>query len=136
MIDSAEIFLVRSMKCTPGLLKLGGRIHPMVAPPTQKQQPFAVYIRRSTNQNQTFNGPENEILVNFSVTLFDLTYTGARAMAKAYREHVDGFAGSAYGAIVLRVVLSSDADTFILSDGGDLVPFYGVELGIELRLRQ
>ena len=129
----SESYIFRRLKSTPGLAALRGRIYPLVAPPTAKA-PFGVYIRRSTATEQTFQGPLKQEVAEIALTLFDETYLGATKLVISVRNTLDGFVGFRFGNHILRVAITSESDTFVTADGGEMLPLYGVEMSISVRI--
>jgi len=132
--DAAEAWLYRRLKTLPGLHALGGRIYPMIAPPGTVP-PFAIYLRKSTDAIQTFQAPLPYEETSFVITVFASSYLGSKTLAKTIRETLNGFVGFSGGVHILFVAITSEADTLVSADAGELLPFYGVEIALEIKHR-
>lgn len=106
----------------------------MIAPPSTTA-PFAVYSRKATKPEFHFMGDiPQAVLVIFSFTVFDKTYAGAKELSSVIKNTTPYIVGFSDGADILRVAVTAESDTLVTSDSGELIPFYGIELTIELRI--
>jgi hypothetical protein len=129
-----EAWLYRRLRTIPGLHALGSRVYPLLAPPGAAL-PFAIYLRKTTDSIQTLSAPLPYEVESFVVTLFERSYVGSKALSQAARDALNGFVGFQGGVDILFVEITSEADTLISADAGELLPFYGVELSITIKFR-
>jgi hypothetical protein len=106
----------------------------MLSPPSSAP-PFAIYTRRSTGNEPLLYGQLPQQLAVFSFSVFASTYESVKAYAAAVRYNLDGFVGFSGGADILGVQITSEADTLVSAADGELLPYYGVEMTIEIRIR-
>lgn len=132
LTEPVEAWLYRRLRTIPGLRALGSRIYPLVAPPGVAP-PFSIYMRKSTGATMTLTGPLPYETSSFVVTVFASSYTGAKALAASARESLNGFVGFYAGVHILFVEISSEADTLVSADAGELLPFYGIELTVDIK---
>ena len=134
MAKGVEAWLYRRLRTIPGLHALGGRVYPLLAPPGAAL-PFAIYLRKTTDSIQTLSSPLPYEVESFVVTMFERSYVGSKALSQATREALNGFVGFHGGVDILFVEITSEADTLVSADAGELLPFYGVELSITIKFR-
>lgn len=104
---------------------VGTRIYPVLAPATATL-PFAVYRRSSIRREQTLAGPSGLPIVNMEFQIYASTYESARQSADAFRQVLDGYAGSLNNVEVQNAALEQESDDFVQLAGADLPPVYSV----------
>jgi Protein of unknown function (DUF3168) len=130
----AEAWLYRRLRCHPGLLRLRDQIHPCMAP-SGTPLPYAVYMANSTQGDQAFDGSLPEEKTRFTVLLFASGHAEVRGLASAAAEALGDASGWSVGFKAMHsVVVERGADRAVQSDGGELLPVYGQEIQVEIRL--
>ena len=130
----AESWLYRRLRASTGLVRLRDQIHPIMAP-IGTPLPYAVYTATSTSGDQHFTGSLGEEKTRFTITIFARGHAEVRDLARAAAKALGDVAGWSLGAKVLHsIVPERGADRAVQSDGGDLLPLYGQELSVEVRL--
>lgn len=132
--EPVEAWLFRRLRTIPGLKPLAGKIFPLVAPP-RVATPFCIYMRKSTGATITLDGPLPYAKTSFVITVFAASYTDVKALAASARQSLNGFVGFYAGVDILFVEISSEADTLVSADAGELLPFYGIELTVDIKHR-
>lgn len=132
--DAVESWLYRRLRTIPGLRPLGDKIYPLLSPPGTTL-PFAIYLRKDTVYTNTLDDPLPYEVASFVITLFARTYTESKALSRALSDATNGFVGFYAGSHILYVVVTSVSDTLVSSDGGELVPYYGIEITLEIKHR-
>jgi len=97
--------------------------------------PFAVYARESTERPLQTSGLTGFADGEFSVEVCGATWTTARTVADAIVSAVQNFTGTAHGATIDHVHVSSDRDgtAVYLTDGQDLPSYFVIELQLFIR---
>jgi hypothetical protein len=130
----AEAWLYRRLRSATGLVALRDQIHPIMAP-IGTPLPYAVYTATTTAGDQHFTGSLDEEKTRFSILIFARGHAEVRALAGAAARALRDVAGWSLGAKVLHsTVPERGADRAVQSDGGDLLPLYGQEISVEVRL--
>lgn len=132
--DAVEAWLYRRLRTIPGLHVLEGRVYPLMSPPGTKV-PFGIYVRKNTEYSNTFQNPLPYEVASFVVTLFSGSYSGAKALSLALADSVNGFVGFYSGSHILYVAVTSVSDTLVSADAGELMPYYGIEITLEIKHR-
>jgi len=104
---------------------VGSRVFPVLAPATAAL-PFAVYRRSSIRREQTLGGPSGLPIVNVEFQIYSTTYESARQAADAFRQVLDGYAGSLDNVNVQNAALEQESDDFVQLAGAELPPVYSV----------
>jgi hypothetical protein len=105
-----EEALVHKLTTTSTITTLiGTRIYPLVFP-AGATMPCLVYQRISTPRIHTHEGASGLAQPRFQLTCWSATYGGAKALANAVREALDGFKGSIQGVQVGATFIQNELD--------------------------
>ena len=130
----AEAWLYRKLRCEPGLAILRDQIHPLTAP-MNTPLPYAVYQANSTQGDQHLAGSLGEEKSRFTILIFSSRHDEVRRLARAAAKALRDAVGWSIGSRVLHsTVTERGADRAVQADGGELLPVYGQELVVEVRL--
>jgi hypothetical protein len=118
------IYSILSTDATTKAL-VGTRIYPNVVP-QDATLPAIAYQRISGSRVQSHGGPSNLARPRFQFTCLAVNYSGARAVANAVRQALDGYKNTAASVYVQAGHIQTDFDSF--ADGENLhavrVDFY------------
>lgn len=88
---------------------VGNRVYPLVAP-NYVETPYIAYKRVSGPRWRSISGPSGVAQPRIQIDVYDLTYAGAKATAKAVRKALDGYRGVIGGIVIGGITVSSDHD--------------------------
>lgn len=107
---NAELAVYSLLKDAPAIIALvADRIFPLLAP-QDVDVPFLVYQRVSGVRWRSLSGPSGMAQPRMQVDAYAMTYSGAKTLATAVRQTLDGFRGVVAGIRVGGIALQSDQD--------------------------
>lgn len=88
---------------------VGDRIYGMIAPQKAKL-PRIVYSRIAVTRSQTFCATDRKARAVMQVDAYDLSYRGAKVLAKTIRQTLTDFNGDMAGTPVSTIAMDSEVD--------------------------
>jgi len=110
---------------------VAARIYPDAAP-AGAAKPYIVYQRITTERDRTMDGPNGLAMPRMQVTCWAATYIGAKVLADAVADAIDGFSGDMGGEAVQVVSVLDEGDMPDLSPEGETGRAYGRRLDLEI----
>ena len=107
----------------------GGRRYWVRAPQSLSTRPYIVMHRVSGNRDYHLDGPSRYVQSRVQVDVYDETYGGAKAVARAVRDAVSGFAGVLSGVQIQRITIESERD-LPADDAGDITKLFRTSLDL------
>jgi hypothetical protein len=80
--------------------------------PQDATYPLILYTRISGERDHVLQGPSGMAHPRFQLDAFAETYTGAKALANAIREALDGYRGTAAGTRIGSCLIDSERDIY------------------------
>ena len=111
---------------------VSGRIFPHTIPQAQgsSRLPAITYTRIGRPPVRNLGGPSGLSSPRIQYTCWATTYTGAKALAKAVREALDGFSGSQSGVVISDLEVADDNDIFVDPAISDAQRRFGVSVDV------
>ncbi len=107
----------------------GGRRYWVRAPQSLSTRPYLVMHRVSGNRDMHLKGASRYVQSRVQVDIYDDTYGGAKAVARAVRDAVSGFAGTIGGVQIQRINVDSERD-LPADDTGAVTELYRVSIDL------
>lgn len=111
---------------------IGTRVFSMSIPQevSTTRLPCVVYTRISRPQVTSLDGPSNLAFPRLQLNCWASTYPGAKALAKAVREALDGFSGSQSGVAIAYIEVETENDIVVEPAGADVRKRFAVAVDI------
>jgi uncharacterized protein DUF3168 len=131
-----EASLETYLKNNAGIAALvASRIYPQLIP-ENPTYPAISYEKTSGEHERSLTGSSGLAMADFELECWAKTYGGAKSVADAVRNALDGFSGMMGTDAVSEVHLDSDSDLFEISAGNEMQRLYGVQLSLTIWYRE
>ena len=107
----------------------GGRRYWVRAPQSLSTRPYIVMHRVSGNRDMHLTGPSRYLQSRVQLDIYDETYGGTKAVARAVRDAVSGFVGTIGGVQIQRINIDSERDLPV-DDVGEITNLYRTSIDI------
>ncbi len=107
----------------------GGRRYWVRAPQSLSTRPYIVMHRVSGNRDMHLTGPSRYVQSRVQVDIYDDSYGGAKAVARAVVSAVSGFVGTIGGVQIQRINVDSERD-LPADDAGEITQLYRTSIDL------
>ncbi len=107
----------------------GGLRYWVRAPQSLSTRPYIVMHRVSGNRDMHLKGASRYVQSRVQVDIYDDTFGGAKAVARAVRDAVSGFAGTIGGVQIQRINVDSERD-LPADDAGEITQLYRTSIDL------
>ncbi len=107
----------------------GGRRYWVRAPQSLSTRPYIVMHRVSGNRDYHLKGPSRYLTSRVQLDIYDTTYRGAKAVARAVRDAVSGYAGTIGGVQIQRISVESERD-LPADDAGEITQLFRTSIDL------
>ncbi len=101
----------------------------MRAPQSLSTRPYIVMHRVSGNRDYHLKGPSRYLTSRVQLDIYDTTYGGAKAVARAVRDAVSGYVGTIGGVQIQRINVESERD-LTADDAGEITELYRTSIDL------